>query len=302
MKTKFYYCILLLALSFNSMAQLSNPGFEHWDDSGKPAPFDWKQPTGWISTNSLTEWTAANIKPYQPALAGDYSLQLISVNIGGGWPTAVCNGNPKLISDFSEPSIDIITGGEPINYRPVRISGNYWFDGHATDKAYGVVILKKYNAAQQKYDTLGIGDKLFDPNLGFESFDIDILYASGIDQPDSIVVAFYSTDPENPKGFIAGKKGFLIDELVVDGAVGICDCYEEESDYVVYPNPSQNTVEIQTHNQDEIKAIHIFTMLGQKVLSEEGNTQINIAHLNAGNYVIQIELSDTIIHKQLVKE
>jgi|GEM_PF-3055627 len=86
-------------------------------------------------------------------------------------------------------------------------------------------------------------------------------------------------------------------EIVVSGILGFDEFNREDA--VIYPNPSQSLVTIQS--QFEIRQIAIYSIEGRKVLETNGNT-INIAGLPQSNYILiaQFENGKTIT-KKIVK-
>lgn len=74
------------------------------------------------------------------------------------------------------------------------------------------------------------------------------------------------------------------------------------SDIILYPNPAQNEVNIKWSNQDiMINNVRIFSLTGQKMpVHLFFNNQIEINHLTAGYYIIQVETDTETIQKKLV--
>jgi hypothetical protein len=295
MKTILYVTIVGIAFLFqvNTQAQsIPNNDFENWTPSGKPAPFNWEEPTDWISTNSLTEFTFAGVKKTTDAYVGSFACQLWSVNISGGWPSAICNGTPNLIgSPFSDPSIDIITGGTPISSKPNKLIGYYKFDNNdLTDSAYAIVILKKYNTTLNKVDTVGMGDFLFSEKSTFTKFEMTINDLMPTVTPDSIVIAFYSTDPKKPKAPNFPATGLIIDSLGLGFAPNsVKDLENANIEANLYPNPANDLLVIDWEGRETYE-INVYNILGQsvKVVEGQGDVRLDVSKYPKGQYFIRM--------------
>lgn len=74
----------------------------------------------------------------------------------------------------------------------------------------------------------------------------------------------------------------------------------KESNFTIYPNPTQSTLTIETNTH--VNTIEIYTVLGQKML-ESASKIVDISQLNSGMYVLIIEdeFNKTIV-KRFVKQ
>jgi len=70
-----------------------------------------------------------------------------------------------------------------------------------------------------------------------------------------------------------------------------------DSNFRIYPNPTRDKVNIQS--QSEIKAVEMYSILGQKVL-EATHAEIDISHLEKGTYIVRIITYDSIFNKKLI--
>ena len=66
----------------------------------------------------------------------------------------------------------------------------------------------------------------------------------------------------------------------------------EEKTFLLVPNPATNTVRIESRKNnpanDEILLIEVFSMNGQKVLSQESSSQFDISLLSNGTYIVKV--------------
>lgn len=240
--TLFAICIAMVG-----MAQEKNLNFENWDDSGNPPPFSWEEPSNWTSSNSLTEFTYAGVQKSDDSQDGDFALQMQSVNISGGLPSIVCLGEPDLIADFENPSVNIASGGLPIDSPEgtyLSLSGHYKFNNNnELDSAYAVVLLKKYNTVDNKVDTVALGTKSFGEVDTYTTFNIPLEYTTASTLADSIVIAFFSTKPMDPYAPDFSAAGFLVDNVEITSPLNIDE--DEAEALVLYPNPASDLIRIQ---------------------------------------------------------
>jgi hypothetical protein len=60
----------------------------------------------------------------------------------------------------------------------------------------------------------------------------------------------------------------------------------------IYPNPSNNSIQVDMHTDAQVESISILNAMGQRVYSNNGlwSKPIEIRHLPAGVYVVQVRL------------
>ncbi|PCJ67497.1 MAG: hypothetical protein COA58_04035 [Bacteroidetes bacterium] len=295
-KQWFAFILLTLSLVFTCQAQdIVNPTFEAWTPSGSPPPFSWEEPTGWKSINSRTEWTSAGVGRTSDAHSDSFACQLRSVHISGGWPSILCNGNPDFSGDFDSPGLDIISGGTPINYKPRFLQGYYKFSNSPLDSGYAIIILKKYNTTTNKVDTVGIGHTYFGESLDYNAFEIEIKDVSPFVTPDSIVIAFYSSNPANPKAPDFSKYGLIIDDLKL-AQIPLSTPKEKVivPSFSIYPNPSTGMVHIDYSKLPLFEGslyLNIYNSLGADIFNAriERNQNLN---LKLANGIYNCTISD----------
>lgn len=57
---------------------------------------------------------------------------------------------------------------------------------------------------------------------------------------------------------------------------------------VVYPNPAKDYLKVKANPNTNIKAIELFDLLGKKILSAENTRTLNVQHVNAGTYFVNV--------------
>lgn len=81
--------------------------------------------------------------------------------------------------------------------------------------------------------------------------------------------------------------------------VGIANIAEVEMN--IYPNPTNNIINIQT--DATIEAVNVYNLQGQNVMSITSNShQFDMAHLHSGTYIIQINTNKGVARKIISKE
>ncbi len=75
----------------------------------------------------------------------------------------------------------------------------------------------------------------------------------------------------------------------------------ENNSVLVYPNPTNGIIKIQSDYYDEQMEISVFNLTGQKRFSVKNKTEIDISHLKKGTYFIKIKMNETIIMKRIIK-
>jgi M6 family metalloprotease-like protein len=86
--------------------------------------------------------------------------------------------------------------------------------------------------------------------------------------------------------------------------IGI-DETDNDQGVTIYPNPTTGELQV-TSDKLQVTGIEIFDVYGRNVLSHTAHrspqTVLNIAHLNAGIYMMTIHTDKGIVHKKVVKE
>jgi len=102
-------------------------------------------------------------------------------------------------------------------------------------------------------------------------------------------------------GYAVGQNGAF--DKTTDGAVRVVNSISkvQSGDLILYPNPVQSTLYINSNYQNE--AISIYDLQGKLILSNPNmNNQINVSSLPRGVYVIKINDSNNSIVNKFIKE
>lgn len=286
--------LALVVLGWAAQAQqLENSGFENWVKTDL-----FESPLGWTSSNEFSAPIGPiGVSADSLSSEGFVSARIISTLIGfAAQPYAgfIVNGKMNVTGHYDVDSI--YKAGEPFTGRPTALLGYYRYTSEAVieDWGHAFVLLKKYNPATGGIDTVGFGsNELLNPSEEFKEFSVPITYFRDDVEPDSIVVAFFSTYPKNP---LAGGK-LWVDELRLDYATGTGDPGSGE-EVILYPNPAHDRLFISGPKPNFIR---VFNTQGKIVLEQEGSGPINISQMPAGVYFLQMETPQGIVSKRFVK-
>ncbi|MBL4753801.1 MAG: T9SS type A sorting domain-containing protein [Flavobacteriales bacterium] len=266
--------LLLLFCPVMQAQSLSNSSFESWSSFGSP-PTDYEDPDGWTSTNGVVAFSFIPTTKITDSYSSIYAAQIRTIGIFGEYPTSIlCNGDPP--KDFINFSLDIIRGGTPITSTPNKLLGYYKYipDTTASDTAYAVVILKKYNVSTGNIDTTGLGTLTFQPASNYTAFQVNINEINSAITPDSIVVAFFNKSSASDIGKL------IIDSLSLSTTVGVPENPHFSTSLRISPNPFQCCTEIQTYIQGSLEGeLIIYDVLGgiqARILLPPGNNVIQI--------------------------
>lgn len=273
-----YFITLLLCFPYFLPAQnIPNSGFEIWyiGDVVLEAE-DWRS-SNFYTFNQFLIYSAN--PDWENFTEGYTSLRLTTSILDTLGPFAgfIISGSPMM--DYGTGELDIMTGGTPFPYRPLKMMGQYQFQSQSPIEDFGQahVILKKYNPVSGQADTIGYGQNvLLNPSGGFQSFEVPIQYSVTDVIPDSIIVIFYSTNPQSPT---AGGE-LWVDELSFDFATSV-SAVNKKVTLQLFPNPFQEFIklDITTLEKGQIELLNTFGQVVKYKL------------LNAGNQIVEFETS-----------
>lgn len=74
-------------------------------------------------------------------------------------------------------------------------------------------------------------------------------------------------------------------------------------DVLLYPNPVRETLTLNGINESEIEEIHVYSMLGKRVMSTNvPEKELNLQSITKGSYIIKIKTANGSIIRQILKE
>ncbi|WP_264558872.1 T9SS type A sorting domain-containing protein [Flavobacterium sp. N2270] len=79
--------------------------------------------------------------------------------------------------------------------------------------------------------------------------------------------------------------------------------FEFGSEFILYPNPAKDVLNIQSKNSLEIQSIEIYNLLGQVVLAVPNSSNaIDVSNLKTGTYFVKVNTSNGTSNNKFVKE
>lgn len=293
MKRIVFLILVVLFWQFSSAQQLANSNFESWIKTDL-----FEMPNGWTTSNEFSVPIGpTGVSSDSLSFEGILSARIITTLIGFAaqpYPGFIVNGKMNVTGHYDVDSI--YKAGEPFSGRPNALLGYYRYTSEAMieDWGHAFVILKKYNPSKGSIDTVGYGSNvLLNPTEEFREFRVPITYLMEDVEPDSIVVAFFSTYPKNP---LAG--GMLwVDHLTFNYTTGREDP-EKKENIMIYPNPVGDRLFVNGPVPDRLT---IFNSSGRIVQLKESVSQLDTSSLPPGIYFLQIENDQQITRKKFIK-
>jgi uncharacterized delta-60 repeat protein len=77
--------------------------------------------------------------------------------------------------------------------------------------------------------------------------------------------------------------------------------FDTTNAFVIYPNPVQNVLHLQSNNFTSIKSVKIYDLQGKVVLQDTNDT-INVSNLSKGVYIVKITTEEGEVTKKFIKE
>lgn len=211
----------------------------------------------------------------------------------------LCNGTAPI--DMQNYAVDYIKGGTPISINPLQVSGYYKYtrDTAFNDSAFAMVILKKYNVAMQKIDTIAVGSLVFAPAASYTPFTIPINYLLGGQNADSIVVVFCNQARVMKQMQPIGK--LIVDKIKLDTVLTGITELKKEYGLGIYPNPNNGTFTVKASTEGNYTIVN---ELGQTVLSitlnAKNNFTFTIDELANGVYFIVGQNGNMMVREKVV--
>lgn len=189
--------------------------------------------------------------------------------------------------------------GIPIDFVPTRLTGYYKYelgDNRRTDDSAAVyVMLKRYDVEQERMDTIAYVTHLLPPSETWTPFTVELpLRIAGV-QPDSVVIAFYSSNPKR-SARCAGATCcyFSIDEISLTSTSGVSyNLHGGPVPMQVSPNPVVNASARLTFEGEEGTSygLKIYDVSGGLVLEREvigSEVELSNLDLRSGSYYVSI--------------
>lgn len=286
MKTFTITFSLLIALTINASAQITNSGFEDWTTTG-----NYEEPDGWATMNPYspgTFYSCTKSTDHYPANVGSYSIRLENntslTQFTGGWGMAITD----IMAYPFEPAF-------PVTGHPTSLTGYYKFESLNSDSMWIKVILFNDGAIVMDEQINEIGSS------SWASFNLPFDIYVDADSATILVCAFLPTgQTDGPNG----NSVLYVDNLNFD--VLISDVAEHDNNRLltIFPNPASDiiTLNIDTKNNSAL-TMDIYTITGELVRAEtlkQNQQQVTISDLSNGIYLVSIKSNELTETKKLV--
>lgn len=119
-------------------------------------------------------------------------------------------------------------------------------------------------------------------------------------------ITYYLISP--PNGVYAvqvtNSYGCVVTSDMITVNVGVEEIAMEDQ-LNIYPNPVTDVLNVQWNNTNESATLSIRDLSGRLVLSERaanGNAALDLSQLSSGNYILELQMGDRALRKQVVKQ
>ncbi|WP_196885258.1 T9SS type A sorting domain-containing protein [Aureivirga sp. CE67] len=154
-----------------------------------------------------------------------------------------------------------------------------------------------------------IGDNQTTISLLYNTYQITgiptfFLFVPDPENPGEGIVAYNEeTDQTEAFSFIDGIKDGLTEYGYQEGGVKLdIDSFSKENLFSIFPNPSNNILNIKSNVNQEIESLKIISIRGNVVKEIKENTSsIIISDLTNGMYFIEAEIDGKIMRKKFIK-
>ncbi|MFM7473506.1 MAG: nidogen-like domain-containing protein [Crocinitomicaceae bacterium] len=207
--------------------------------------------------------------------------QEIYFNVAG---ISTSNTPPLLISSAICDTIDVYTGDTlkslnttgfnmgimtPENGQTIEVTGN----SDAPAGAFSYIVTQ-------------ISEQFYDLQTSFN--------ATGV-SPGIYHASITATDNGTPVGI--STKNFVF-EVIYEHAASANEI--NSPSYKVYPNPTNDLINIIISDSDQNFQIELSDLSGQIILSESNKNELNLNHLSNGVYILKISLGDQVIANERI--
>ena len=120
-------------------------------------------------------------------------------------------------------------------------------------------------------------------------FELNITDWDSLVSPDSVVVAFFSSNPDS------GLEGgiLIVDDIELDFGTAIETINISTDQFHVYPNPASGFLTVSFDKKNNFTQLNIFSSLGTLIssvnISEENSIQLKTADYPSGLYWIEMK-------------
>jgi hypothetical protein len=234
---------------------------------------------------NISASTTVNVFP-QPDASVSVSGDVISCP-NDTMPTYFWYFDGVLISGESGPSLTMTESG----YYSVYLQNEFGCSSTSEPYLYCAPVEVFWNAASEQ---LSVED----------TYDTYQWFYNGLLLQGAIT--YYLISP--PNGVYAvqvtNSYGCTLTSDIITVNVGVEEIALEDQ-LNIYPNPVTDVLNVQWNNTTESATLSIRDLSGRLVLSERvanGNAVLDLSNLSSGNYILELQLADRTIRKQVIKQ
>ncbi|MCH8904242.1 MAG: T9SS type A sorting domain-containing protein [Bacteroidetes bacterium] len=262
--------LLLIGVS-NSFSQISNSGFELWNNMGT-----YDDPQNWWTLNSMSAgayYPITKSTDHYPSSVGTYSVRI--------------ENNPALLPNLE--AFGVIATDPPfgpafaVSGHPTSFTGYYKFLPQNGDTMYVNLLLYQSGTvvAFAKFTDTATASN-------WTSFNISIsAYATA----DSGLITLAAFNAETPVNIPHGNSVLYIDNLSFDSLISsVIQIGQDVSMVTIYPNPVKNELNISLKNNHGANVI-VYDLMGKMVKELTFNQEtitIDLTDLQSGLYLYRI--------------
>lgn len=288
--------LFLLFVGIQAQAQTTIPNldFENWTLSSSARFEDPSPTTIWATPNYAMDLIFGNpsssiVQKSTDAHGGSFAALMKSRTIVGNFVGATLfTGYLNTTSPLS-PVPEL---GMPFTGRPIAMKGWYKYAPVGGDSSSIYIKLTKWNSITNTRDEIGFIEKRdYAAVSSYTQFNMPINYTS-TQTPDSITIVFSASAGAEQKLGQVGSS-LWIDDVTLDYFPTTTSTNQTLKNSIqIYPNPSINELHIQSEKEITNYTIYSYTgQILQTTVINATQTDINIASLPIGNYIIQFHNS-----------
>lgn len=288
MKKITFFTIVLIAMSFNINAQITNNGFENWTSIGS-----YEDPDGWATMNPYcmgSFYSCEKSTDHYPANVGSYSLKVTNntslTQTTGGWGIVVANS-----MDYPfKPAFPVIG-------HPNSLNGYFKYVSLNSDSLWIKVVLFN-NGAMVTSNDYYYGSTA----INWTPFTIPITNYTTADSA-TIMLAAYA--PQCPTCGPKGNSSLKVDNLSFDNLItSVSGVEATTASFNLYPNPATDVVNLTIGNTNNNQVtVTIYNVLGEFIKSElliHNEEQLSVSDLENGMYIVEVKSNNSIEKQRLL--
>jgi hypothetical protein len=288
MRRLFTLLILSAIATFLKAQSIPNHSFESWENFGAyENPLSWNTPNPFTTLASVVVVTKS-----EDAVSGNYSAKLETKILFAGFAAPGLITLADFFADILTGNFSI-TGGIPMQDKPIKIKGYYKYSSVIEDSAFVQAYNFKYTGDQQR-DTIGMAVWYGQPAESWTYFEAPFSYESN-EIPDTLNIIIMST---GSSVFIPGAI-MHIDSLSIELETGVNIPLLPETGFRHFPNPANDIINLHSPVELHDAVVTIISADGRALFTDiwTGKQKtISISNLLPGLYTYKVVQNDRQIH------